>query len=60
MQSRFDRSALYLFIEKLLGLVDLGGQVRAAASVGVVEQHGGSVSLADLVLGDGALAAGNC
>lgn len=53
-------AALYLFVEKFLGLVDLGRQIRAAASIGVVEQHGGSVSLADLVLGDGALAAGNC
>lgn len=48
--------ALHLLVEELFGLVDLGGQVRAAATIGVVHQHQGSVRLADLVLGDGALA----
>ena len=43
-------------LQKLLGLVDLGGQVRAAATIGMVEKHEGAVGLADLVLSDGALA----
>lgn len=44
--------ALYLLIEQFFRLVDLGGQVGTAASIGMVEQHHGSVSLADLVLGE--------
>lgn len=43
--------------QKLLRLVDLGGEVRAAASVGVVEEHHSSVGLANLVLCDLPLAA---
>lgn len=39
-----------MFIEELLGLVDLGGQVGTAATIGVVQQHELAVLLADLVL----------
>lgn len=39
-----------LFVEELLGLVDLGGQVRAAAAIGMVEKHELTVLLANLVL----------
>lgn len=46
----------HLLLQQFLGLVDLGRQVRAAASIGVVEEHQGSVGLADLFLGEGALA----
>lgn len=45
-----------ILLEELLGLVDLGGEVGAAATVGVVQQHQGAVGLADLLLGEGALA----
>ena len=45
-----------VLLEELLGLVDLGGEVGAAAAVGVVQQHQGAVGLADLLLGEGALA----
>lgn len=41
---------LGVFIEELLGLVDLGGQVGTAATIGVVQQHELAVLLADLVL----------
>lgn len=47
---------LGVLVEELLGFVDLGGQVRAAATVGVVEEHELTVVLADLVLVQGALA----
>jgi hypothetical protein len=50
------RSTLRSLVEKLLGFVDLGRQVGASASIGVVEQHERAVSLSDLFLGDGALA----
>lgn len=39
-----------MFVKELLGLVDLGGQVRAAAAIGMVEQHELTVLLADIVL----------
>lgn len=44
-----------MFVEELLGLVDLGRQVRAAATIGVVEKHKLAVLLADLVLVKGTL-----
>lgn len=44
-------------LEKLLRLVDLGRQVRASASIRVVQEHQGPVGFADLLLRDGALAA---
>lgn len=39
-----------MFVEEFFGLVDLGGQVRATATIGVVEQHELTVLLAHLVL----------
>jgi hypothetical protein len=39
-----------MLVEELLGLVDLGGQVWAATTIRVVEQHELTVLLADLVL----------
>lgn len=39
-----------LFVEELLGLVDLGGQVWTAAAIGMVEQHELTVLLANVVL----------
>ena len=39
-----------MFVEEFFGLVDLGGQIRAAATIGVVEQHELTVLLAHLVL----------
>lgn len=39
-----------MLVEELLGLVDLGGQVWAAAAIGMVEQHELTVVLANLVL----------
>lgn len=41
---------LGVLVEELLGLVDFGGQVRAATTIGVVQQHQLAVLLADLVL----------
>lgn len=41
-----------ILLQELLRLVDLGGEVGAAAAVGVVEKHHGSVGLADLFLRD--------
>lgn len=43
------------FLEKFFRFVDLCGKVRAAAAIGVVQQHECAVGLADLFLGDGAL-----
>ena len=51
-QSKWNLDAL---LKELLSLVDLGGQIRAAAAIGVVEEHEGAVGLAHFVLGDGAL-----
>lgn len=51
--SRAKSSISRMFVEEFLGLVDLGGQVRAAAAVGVVEQHELTVLLAHLVLVEG-------
>lgn len=45
-------SSSWVLLQELLRLVDLGGEVRAAASIGVVEEHHGSVGLADFVLRD--------
>lgn len=42
-----------MFVKKLLGLVDLSGQVWAAAAVGVVEEHELTVFRAHLVLVQG-------
>lgn len=42
-----------LFLQQFLGLVDLGGKVRAATAVGVVEEHECPVCLAHLVFCDG-------
>lgn len=39
-----------MLVEELLGLVDLGGQVRAAPTIGVIEQHELTVLLAHLIL----------
>jgi hypothetical protein len=53
------RTAVDLFdllLEHLLGLVDLCGKVRAAAAIGVVEQHEGAVLLAQKLFCDAALA----
>ncbi|KAF3387008.1 hypothetical protein F1880_000460 [Penicillium rolfsii] len=47
-----------VFIEEFFGLVDLGGQVRAAATIGVVEEHELTVLLAHLVLVQFALTVG--
>lgn len=47
-----------MFVEEFLGLVDLGGQVRATAAIGVVEQHKLTVLLAHLVLVQFALTVG--
>lgn len=44
------------FVQQLFRFVDLCGEVRATSSVGVIQKHGGSVGLADLVLSDGTLA----
>lgn len=44
-----------MFIEKLLGFVDLRSQVRTSTTIGVVEQHELAVLLADLVLVQGTL-----
>mgnify|MGYP007098517864 CR=1 FL=1 len=44
-----------MFVEELLGLVDFSRQVRAASTIGVVEQHELTVLLADLVLVQGTL-----
>lgn len=48
-----------LFVQQFFCFVDLGGQVGAAASIGVVQKHDCSVGLADLVLCDAALAGSN-
>lgn len=48
---------LDLFIQKLLGLVDLGREIRAPAAIGVVEEHELAVLLANLVFVEGALTA---
>jgi len=45
-----------VLLQELLGLVDLGGQVWAAAPVRVVQQHERAVVLADLVLAQTSLA----
>lgn len=47
-----------MFVEEFFGLVDLGGQVRAAATIGVVEEHELTVLLAHLVLVQFALTVG--
>lgn len=49
-----------VLVQEFLGLVDLCGEVGASASVGVVEEHELPVGLADLVLGDAALARSGC
>ena len=49
-------ATLGMLVEEFLGLVDLGGQVRATATIGVVEEHELTVLLADLVLVEGTLA----
>lgn len=49
-------AALGMLVQELLGLVDLGGQVGAAATIGVVEEHELAVLLAHLVLVQGTLA----
>lgn len=49
-------AALGILVQELLGLVDLGGQVGAAATIGVVEEHELAVLLAHLVLVQGTLA----
>ena len=41
---------LGVFVEKLLGFVDLGRQVGASTTIRVVKQHELAVLLADLVL----------
>ena len=41
---------LGVLVQELLGLVDFGGQVRAAATIGVVEEHELTVLLAHFVL----------
>lgn len=46
-----------MLIQKLLGFVDLGCEIRAPAAVGVIQQHKLAVLLADLVLVQGALTA---
>lgn len=56
MPSRLNISSM--FVEEFFGLVDLGGQVRAAATIGVVEQHKLTVLLAHLVLAQFALTVG--
>lgn len=39
-----------MFVEELLGLIDLGGQVRATTTIGVIEKHQLAVLLAHLLL----------
>lgn len=51
-QSR-NKSYLYTFIQEFLGLINLGGQVWASASIGVVGQHERAMLLANLVLVEG-------
>jgi hypothetical protein len=46
-----------LLVEEFFCFVDLCRKVRAAASIGVVEEHEGAVGLADFFLCDGAFAA---
>lgn len=45
-----------MLVQELLCFVDLCRQVRATASIGMVEEHESSVGLADLVLGQRSLA----
>ena len=42
-----------MFVEELLGFVDLRGQIRATTAVGVVEEHELTVLLAHLVFVQG-------
>lgn len=56
MSSQLNISSM--FVEEFFGLVDLGGQVRAAATIGVVEEHELTVLLAHLVLVQFALTVG--
>lgn len=51
----FNMGMSRVLLQKLLCLVHLGRQVRAAATIGVVQEHQGTVGLANLVLGDGTL-----
>lgn len=44
-----------MFIEEFFRFVDLGGQVGATTTIGVVEQHELAVVLADLLLGESSL-----
>lgn len=46
-----------LLIQQLLGLIDLCREIRATASIRMVQQHNRPVGLADFVLGDGPLTA---
>lgn len=46
-----------MFIQKLLGFIDLGREVRTPASIGVVEEHELAVLLADFVFVKGAFTA---
>lgn len=47
-----------MFVEELLGFVDLRRQIRAAAAIGVVEEHKLTVLRAHLVLVQGAFPMG--
>lgn len=46
-----------MFIQELLGLVDLGREVRTSASVGVVEEHELTMLFADFILVQGSFTA---
>ena len=52
------RIPLSILIQKHLCLVDLGGQVRASAAIGVVLHDHGAVSLADDLLVETAFSVG--
>jgi hypothetical protein len=53
--AKLDNLFMRRFVQQLLGFVDLGSKVRAASSIGMVQEHDGSVGLLNLFLGDASL-----
>jgi hypothetical protein len=51
-----DYTALRVLLQKFFGFIDLRGQVRAAATIRMVQHHECSMILADLFFGKIALA----
>lgn len=47
------------FLEQFFGLIDLGCEVRASASIGVVQEHELAVLLADNVTSDASFPGGS-